>query len=140
MDSIIHRLWVIVLIEVESRSVIGSYLSLRKECSAEDVLRALKKALTLWTPMKMQFSQSAYTPGAGLPSHHAERYLGACSDEFSVDGALANICNRVEQPIEEIVGVRILKPQDPNSYFSRRSLNDRPFIETFFRRLACGER
>lgn len=134
----IHRLWVIVLIEVQSRSVIGYYLSLRKECSAEDVLRAIKKALTLWTPMKMQFSQSAYAPGAGLPSQNAERYLGACWDEFSVDGALANICKRVEQPIEEIVGARILKPQDPNSYSSRRSLDDRPFIETFFRRLAEG--
>jgi hypothetical protein len=125
-------------IYVQSRSVIGYYLSLRKECSAEDVLRAIKKALTLWTPMKMQFSQSAYAPGAGLPSQNAERYLGACWDEFSVDGALANICKRVEQPIEEIVGTRILKPQDPNSYSSRRSLDDRPFIETFFRRLAEG--
>lgn len=134
----IHRLWVIVLLEVESRAVIGYYLSLRKECSAEDVLRAIKKALTLWTPMEMQFSQSAYDPGAGLPSHHSERYLGACWDEFSVDGALANICKRVEQPIQEIVGARILKPQDPNCYSSRRSLDDRPFIETFFRRLAEG--
>jgi len=135
----IHRLWVIVLIEVESRAVIGYYLSLRKECSAEDVLRAIKKALTLWTPMEMQFSQSAYDPGAGLPSHHSERYLGACWDEFSVDGALANICKRVELPIQEIVGARILKPQDPNCYSSRRSLDDRPFIETFFRRLVGAD-
>lgn len=134
----IHRLWVIVLIEVASRAVIGYYLSLRKECSAEDVLRAIKKALTLWTPMEMQFSQSAYDPDAGLPSHHSERYLGACWDEFSVDGALANICKRVEQPIQEIVGAKILKPQDPNCYSSRRSLDDRPFIETFFRRLTEG--
>lgn len=134
----IHRLWVIVLIEVESRVVIGYYLSLRKECSAEDVLRAVKKALTLWSPMEMQFSQSAYDPGAGLPSHHSEKYRGACWDEFSVDGALANICKRVEQPMQEIVGAKILKPQDPNCYSSRRSLDDRPFIETFFRRLAAG--
>ncbi len=134
----IHRLWVIVLIEVESRAVIGYYLSLRKECSAEDVLRAIKKALTPWVPMEMQFSERAYIPGAGLPSHHAERYLGACWDEFSVDGAMANICKRVENPIHEIVGAKILKPQDPNSYTSRRSLDDRPFIETFFRRLAEG--
>jgi len=134
----IHRLWVIVLIEVQSRAVIGYYLSMRKECSAEDVLRAIKRALTLWIPMEIQFSRSAYVPGAGLPSHHAERYLGACWDEFSVDGALANICKRVEQPIQEIVGARVLKPQDPNSYSSRRSLDDRPYIETFFRRLAEG--
>jgi len=134
----IHRLWVIVLIEVQSRAVIGYYLSLRKECSAEDVLRAIKSALTQWTPTQVQFSERAFVPGAGLPSHHNPRYLGACWDEFSVDGAMANICERVERPILDIVGARILKPQDPNSYSSRRSLDDRPFIETFFRRLAEG--
>ena len=37
-----------------------------------------------------------------------------------------------------MVGARILKPQDPHSYSSRRSLDDRPFIESFFRRLAEG--
>lgn len=109
----IHRLWVIVLIEVESRVVIGYYLSLRKECSAEDVLRAIKKALTRWSPIEMQFSDRAYILGAGLPSYHAERYFGACWDEFSVDGAMANICKRVETPIQEIVGARIHKIQTP---------------------------
>jgi len=134
----IHRLWVIVLIEVQSRAVIGYYLSLRKECSAEDVLRAIKSALTQWTPTQVQFSERAFVPGAGLPSHHNAQYLGACWDEFSVDGAMANISERVEHPMLDIVGARTLKPQDPNSYSSRRSLDDRPFIETFFRRLAEG--
>lgn len=134
----IHRLWVIVLIEVASRAVIGYHLSLRKECSAEDVLRAIKKSLTTWTPLTIQFSSNAYNKGAGLPSHCSSQYVGACWDEFSVDGAMANICKRVEQPIQDIVGARILKPQDPTSYSSRRSLDDRPFIESFFGQLAAG--
>lgn len=134
----IHRLWVIVLIEVESRAVIGYHLSLRKECSAEDVLRAIKKSLTKWEPLKIQFSANAYNKGACLPSYRSEKYVGACWDEFSVDGAMANICKRVEQPIRDIVGARILKPQDATSYSSRRSLDDRPFIESFFGQLAAG--
>ncbi len=134
----IHRLWVIVLIEVESRAVIGYYLSLRKECSAEDVLRAIKKSLTKWEPMEIQFSANAYTKSACLPSYRSEQYLGACWDEFSVDGAMANICKRVEKPIQDIVGARVIKPQDPGSYSSRRSLDDRPFIESFFGQLAAG--
>jgi len=35
----IRRLWVIVIIEVESRAVLGYHLSLHPECNAEDVLR-----------------------------------------------------------------------------------------------------
>jgi hypothetical protein len=79
----VHRLWVVVLIEVASRAVLGYQLSLRRECSAEDVLRAIKCALSPWQPRALQFSSSAYAPGAGLPSHRSARYLGACWDEFS---------------------------------------------------------
>ena len=134
----IHRLWVIAIIEVVSRAVLGYHLSLRRECSAEDVLRAIKRGLTRWSPRELQFSGNAYVDGAGFPSSKSQRFLGACWDEFSVDGALANICTRVERPMTDVVGARILKPQDPNSYSSRRSLDDRPFIESFFRRLAQG--
>lgn len=134
----IHRLWVIVIIEVVSRAVLGYHLSLHRECSAEDVLRTIKRALTRWSPRELQFSDNAYVAEAGLPSARHDRYLGACWDEFSVDGAMANICKRVERQLDEIVGAIVLKPQDPNSFSSRRSKDDRPFIESFFGHLAKG--
>ncbi|MDQ2733836.1 MAG: transposase [Pseudomonadota bacterium] len=134
----VHRLWVVAIIEVVSRAVLGYHLSLHRECGAEDVLRAVKSALTRWAPRELQFSGNAYMAEAGLPSHRHERYLGACWNEFSVDGALANICGRVERQLSEVVGSTVLKPQDPDSYSSRRSKDDRPFIESFFGRLAKG--
>lgn len=134
----IRRLWVIVIIEVTSRAVLGYHLSLHPECNADDVLRAVKCALTRWCPKALQWSQDAYVDGAGLPSGHQERYVGACWDEFSVDGAMANICTRVERQLLEVVGSTLLKPQDPNSYTRRRSKDDRPFIESFFGQLAEG--
>lgn len=134
----VHRLWVVVLIEVASRAVLGYHLSLHRECSAEDVLRAIKCALSPWQPRALQFSGNAYASGAGLPSQRDERFVGACWEEFSVDGALANICARVEQPLRDVVGARVLKPQDTASFSCRRSLDDRPYIESFFRQLAAG--
>lgn len=134
----IHRLWVIVLLEVVSRAVIGYHLSLRRECGAEDVLRAVKHALSLWQPRKLHFSNNGYTEGACLPSAAAPHLQGVCWNEFSVDGALANVCTRVESTLREVVGCKILKPQDPSSFSSRRSKDDRPFIESFFGHLAAG--
>ncbi len=134
----IHRLWVIVIVEVASRAVLGYYLSLNRECTAEDVLRAIKRALSRWAPRELQFSEHAYVEDAGMPSSRHERYVGACWDEFSVDGALANICSRVERQLREVVTASIIKPQDPTSFASRRSKDDRPFIESFFRRLTQG--
>ncbi len=132
----IRRLWVIVIIEVDSRAVLGYHLSLHIECNAEDVLRAVKRALTRWKPRELVWSENAYEEGASLPSGHHDRYIGACWDEFSVDGAMANICDRVERQLYEVVGAKVIKPQDPASYASRRSKDDRPFIESFFGQLA----
>ena len=134
----IHRIWVIVIIEVVSRAVLGYHLSLRRECGSDDVLRTIKCALTRWRPRELQFSDHAYADEAGLPSARNDKYVGACWDEFSVDGAMANVCKRVERQLREVVGSAILKPQDPSSYSSRRSKDDRPYIESFFRQLASG--
>ena len=135
---VIHRLWVVVLIDVASRAILGYQLSLRRECSAEDVLRAIRCALTAWAPRTLQFDDQAYVPGAGLPSYRFPELVGACWNEFSVDGALANICARVERPLRDVVGARLISPQDPTSYSRRRSKDDRPFIESFFGHLAAG--
>ncbi|MEZ7522201.1 hypothetical protein [Burkholderia vietnamiensis] len=135
---LIHRLWVIVLIEVASRAVLGYHLSLRRECAAEDVLRAVRCALVPWTPRDLQFGDAAYVPGAGLPSYRLPPLAGACWNEFSVDGALAKICARVEGVLRDVVGAKLVKPQDPASFSHRRSKDDRPFVESFFGRLAAG--
>lgn len=49
-------------------------------------------------------------PGAGLLSYRFPELAGACWNEFSVDGALANICARVENVLRDVVGARIVKP------------------------------
>ncbi|MFX1670801.1 hypothetical protein PWR63_00570 [Paraburkholderia sp. A2WS-5] len=134
----IHRLWVVVIIDVASRAVLGYHLSLRRECSAEDVLRAVRCALTPWTPRDLQFSSQAYVQGAGLPSYLLPQLSGACWNEFSVDGALANTCARVESVLHDLVGATLIKPQDSTSFSCRRSKDDRPFVESFFGHLATG--
>ena len=74
-----------------SRAVLGYHLSLHRECSAEDVLRAIKHALTRWVPRELQFSSSAYVAEPGMPSARNDRYLGACWDEFSVEIGRAHV-------------------------------------------------
>ncbi len=133
-ERIVHRLWVIVIIDIVSRLVLGYYFSLNKEVSADDTLRAIKRALTKWTPRELTFSDIAYAQGAGLLSAKDDKYIGLCWDETSVDGALAETCNRVEKSLRECVGSVLLTPT--NSFSVRRSLDDRPFIEVFFKNLA----
>lgn len=131
--QLIHRLWVIVLIDVASRAVIGYHLSLRVEVNKEDVLSAIKNALTRWTRKDLSFSDQAYHEDAALPSGHDARYLGLCWDETSVDGALAETCKTVKDKLRDVVGSTMMDPSV--GFAQRRSKDDRPFIESFFRTL-----
>jgi transposase InsO family protein len=131
---LVHRLWVIVLLDVASRAVIGYHLSLRVEVSKEDVMRAIKHALLPWSRKELAFGPQAYCADAALPSGHHERYVGLCWNETSVDGALAETCACVKDKLHGVIGSSLL---DPNAGFAqRRSKDDRPFIESFFRTLA----
>jgi hypothetical protein len=133
-ERIVYRLWVISMIDVVSRIVIGYYFSTAKEVSSDDVLRCIKSALTKWQPQSITFSKEPYREGAGLLSSLGEEFVGLCWDETSVDGALAETCERVKGALKDAVGSVLLTPD--NSFAKRRSLDDRPFIEAFFRNLA----
>jgi len=133
-EKIVHRLWVIVILEVISRTVLGYYFSVRREVSKDDVLRALKRALGRWHLRPVSFCDMPYLPGAGLLSTLGEDFVGLCWDETSVDGALAETCQHVRDVLRDCVGSTLLDPK--TSFSKRRSKDDRPFIEAFFRNLA----
>lgn len=135
-EKIVHRLWVVVILEVMSRVVLGYYFSLRREISQEDVLRAMKRALTRWVLRPVTFCDKAYVSGAGLLSTRDDNFIGLCWDETSVDGALAEASKRVRAVLLDAIGSKLLEPK--NSFSKRRSKDDRPFIENFFRHLASG--
>jgi hypothetical protein len=132
--KIIHRVWVIVIIEIVSRAVLGYFLSMAKEVSKDDVLRTVKNALTPWQRRNITFSDEAYIDGAAMPSGLSNHFVGICWDETSVDGALAETCQHVESVLNDVVGSKLISPK--SGYSSRRSKDDRPFIESYFRSLA----
>jgi hypothetical protein len=69
-----------------------------------------------------------------MPSGLSNHFVGICWDETSVDGALAETCKHVESVLDDMVGSKLISPK--SGYSSRRSKDDRPFIESFFRSLA----
>lgn len=134
--KIIHRLWVIVIIDVYSRAVLGYHLSLGREVTKRDVLRAIKVALTKWNAIPVTYCDKPLVEGAGLPPVLGEEFVGICWDETSVDGALAETCNTVKDRLATVIGSSLIEPK--SGFSIRRSLDDRPFIESFFR--ALGDR
>lgn len=133
-ERIVYRLWVICMIDVVTRVVLGYYFCTGKEPSAEDVLRCIKSALIKWRPKQISYSNEPYEKGAGLLSSLGDDFVGLCWDETSVDGAKSLTCQGVRDALKNIVGSTLICPQD--SFSKRHSPDDRPFIEVFFRNLA----
>ena len=132
--KIVHRLWVTVILEVASRAVLGYRLSLGLEVNKDDVLRTIKCALSPWQRPGISYSQVALMDEAALPSSHHPDYVGLCWDETSVDGALAETCKTVATKLQAVVASQLRSPA--SGYSARRSKDDRPFVETFFRTLS----
>jgi transposase InsO family protein len=135
-EQIIHRLWVIVIIDVYSRLVLGYHLSLRREVSKDDVMRAIQAALSEWKPRKISFSETPYAQDAGFLSADGSEFTGLCWDEMSVDGALAETCKTVKLALSEVVKSTLIEPK--TGFSKRRNKDDRPFVEAFFRTLSSG--
>ena len=92
------------------------------------MLLAVRNALTAWQPRALTVPGLSYGQASGLPSSQDRRFVGACWNEFSVDGAMANLASKVAEKLDHVVGARpIVLP--------RRIPNDRPFVERFFQAL-----
>lgn len=134
--KIIHRIWVIVIIDICSRAVLAYHLSFEREINQNDVLRTIKKALSNWQPRPIMMSNIKFIDGAGFPSYILPSLTGACWDETSVDGAMAENSKKIQNVLQEVVGSQLISPRSPEISFSKRcNKDDRPFIETFFRQL-----
>jgi len=122
---ITDRLWVIMIVEVMSRAVLGYSLSMNAECDADDVLQAIKHALQPWSPKKNPRLDLQYSSTAGFPSSVDTRLVGMCWEEFWVDDAKVNHSSRVTDKLQQIMRVQPFTAK-------RHNPNDRPIVERLF--------
>ncbi|MBV8271455.1 MAG: hypothetical protein JO067_04215 [Cupriavidus sp.] len=128
----LRRMWIIVLIEVRSRAVLGYCLSLGREPCKQDLLDALHMALSPWQPCNWFDPHLPYSVHAGFPSVHPN-YLHLGFRELSVDKALMNISSDVSDRLRQLMDARVMNVDQERQVSGRSNPNDRPYIEGFFR-------
>jgi transposase InsO family protein len=124
---VLQRLWLLLIIDVFTRAVLGYHISLNHEYNAEDVLICVKNAITPWKPRTLTIPGFQYAKGAGLPSGIRELEW-VLFDEFCYDNAKANLAKRVLNKIASVVGCAI----NPGPVETPES---RAIIERFFETL-----
>ena len=117
VDLSLSRLWLLVLMDVASRAVLGYSISLSDNYGADDVLECVACAFEPWTPTALAPGTIAYPPGAGLPSGVVDGAAWRAFDTLLLDNALAHHSTQVQQRILDAGALEIVthRPAAPRS-------------------------
>lgn len=127
----IERIWLLVVIDVWSRAVLGWHVSLGREYSRHDVIRTLEAALEPHRPRTFTIPGVGYGTLGGFPSAKLPELGYATWRWIKLDNARANLAGDVRHALEEFIGCFV----DAGPAYSP---DDRPYIERFFGSIAAG--
>ncbi len=101
------RIWIITLIDVATRAILGYYLTLSEECSADDVLKACRNALVPAPVRQLKNPRLHYDPAGGMPMQTFPQLSYAGWSEVLIDNSLAHLSPFVRQKLRTTVGASV---------------------------------
>jgi Integrase core domain. len=123
--KVMDRIWLLAIIDVGTRAILGYYLSLNKEYSAIDVLQCIKNAILPKKKMDLTIPALKYYEQGGFVSEVIEETQWGVWEEFFYDNGKANLANIVRERLTKTLGCSI--NAGPVNTPTRRAL-----IERFF--------
>jgi putative transposase len=125
-DIDINRVWLLVIIDVCSRAILGWNLVLAAEYNRNDVIRTVQQALL---PQRKRAQLSipglSYAPSGGFVGEVIPALNGACWDRLRLDNARANLAVDTLALLGTVVGC--VAEAGPLA-----EPTERPFVERFF--------
>jgi len=127
----IERIWLLVIVDVWSRAVLGYHVSLNREYSRYDVIRTIENALAPHRPRQFTLPSVGYGAAGGFPSGKLPELGYATWQWFKLDNAKANLAGDVQYALADFIGCLI-------DAGPAHSPDDRPYIERFFGTVASS--
>lgn len=117
IDCPLSRVWLLVLMDVASRAVLGYALALGENYAADDVLGCIACALEPWSPRELPPGSIAYPAGAGLPSGVLPGGAWRIFDTLALDNALAHHALWLQRRLIDVGALEIIthRPAAPRS-------------------------
>jgi putative transposase len=128
IERVLDRIWLLVIIDVFTRAVIGYHLCFSKQYSADDVLLCVKNAITPWKAKELTIPELKYPEKGGMPSSVFKELEWALWDEMAYDNAKSNLAAKVKERLTSIVNCAI-------NMGPIKTPERRPFVERFFQTL-----
>ena len=127
----IERVWLLVVIDVWTRAVLGYHVSLNREYSRYDVIRAIEAALEPHRRRVFTLPGVGYGECGGFPSEKLPELGYATWQWFKLDNAKANLADDVRHALADFIGCFI-------DAGPAHTPDDRPYIERFFGTIASS--
>jgi transposase InsO family protein len=127
----IERIWLLVIVDVWSRAVLGYHVSLSHEYSRYDVIRTIENALAPHRPRQFTLPGIGYGVRGGFPSDKMAELGYATWQWFKLDNAKANLAADVQYALADFIGC--IMDAGP-----AHTPDDRPYIERFFGTVASS--
>lgn len=127
----IERIWLLVIVDVWSRAVLGYHVSLNREYSRYDVIRTIENALAPHRSRQFTLPGVGYGAAGGFPSGKLTESGYATWQWFKLDNAKANLAGDVQYALADFIGCLI-------DAGPAHSPDDRPYIERFFGTVASS--
>lgn len=124
----LNRIWILTLVDVATRSVIGYHLCLRREYNSDDVKKCFQSAIVPWKQKTLTIPGLQYSKEAGFPSSKFPEAEYAIWDEICYDNAKAHLSHEVKNILHKYIGCSV--NMGPVAVPVRR-----PIIERFFKTL-----
>ena len=127
----IERVWLLVIIDVCTRAVLGYHLCLAREYSRYDVIKTVEKALEPHRLRSFTIPGLGFDPHDGFPSQRLPELAWVTWEHFRLDNAKANLAHETLTALCEFVGCCA----DAGPKYSP---DERPYIERFFGTMASS--
>ena len=127
----IERIWLLVIIDVWSRAVLGYHVSLDREYSRYDVIRTVEATLEPHRARRFTLPGVGYGALGGFPSGKLPELGYATWQWIKLDRAKANLSDDVRHALAEFVGCFV-------DFGPAHTPDDRPYIERFFGSIATN--
>lgn len=121
----IERVWLLAIIDVATRCILGWTLSLARECNRSHVVETIQRALTPLARPTLSLPGLRLLPEGGFVSDSIEAARFACWRQLRLDNARAHLATTSLDVLCETVGCTA-------DFGPAYQPDDRPFIERFF--------
>jgi transposase InsO family protein len=107
IEKIVERPWLLLVIDVVSRAILGWYLVPDVQYDSRDVLKAFDRAVRPWQPRTFTIPKLAYHRTAGMPSGTIDKLKWAIWGEISYDNAKSHLSDWVMQQLTTVLGCAV---------------------------------